>query len=275
MIDSFGYGACDDAAFALEHLWEKAGLDARVHFLVGHVVPEVFYENKWHIYDPNIQIVVRDDNDQVLSRVEITENLDRLAQALAEKNKEINYDLLNAYATIEDETISEGAHWYTSFNRNLILKPGETYRRFRNRKSKNPFSATPGSEVFHSMATLSYRAEESYWSRSVLIPFGGIHPILGGSMNIDYDNANFYLSTDINDQWIDVNADELRNLSELIRGATKFYLKARRIKLYEPMRIKLNSEIYMQVNPSTFPEGPLLVNFKKRPHTRDFAVYLP
>ena len=33
--------------------------------------------------------------------------------------------------------------------------------------------------------------------------------------------ANFYRTTDINDQWIDVNADELRNLGELIRGVYK------------------------------------------------------
>jgi outer membrane murein-binding lipoprotein Lpp len=51
-LNVYGYGWCNDAAHNLAMLWRVAGLKARAWGLQGHVVPEVFYNEGWHILDP-------------------------------------------------------------------------------------------------------------------------------------------------------------------------------------------------------------------------------
>lgn len=47
----WGYGFCDDSANAFVTLARAVGLEARVWGLGGHIVPEVFYDGGWHLYD--------------------------------------------------------------------------------------------------------------------------------------------------------------------------------------------------------------------------------
>jgi len=47
----YGYGLCSDMAGQVEALARYAGFQARGWALQGHSVPEVFYENGWHLID--------------------------------------------------------------------------------------------------------------------------------------------------------------------------------------------------------------------------------
>ncbi|MEQ8704668.1 MAG: transglutaminase-like domain-containing protein [Phaeodactylibacter sp.] len=67
LISSLGHGYCDDMASALALLWQELGFKARVWYLQGHVVPEVFRNGKWQMYDPDLGLYFTDDNQTTLS----------------------------------------------------------------------------------------------------------------------------------------------------------------------------------------------------------------
>ncbi|MGJ5813966.1 hypothetical protein [Paludibaculum fermentans] len=55
LINSYGFGLCYQLAPVLAATWKAAGLeDARVWFLTGHTVAEVFYDGAYHHYDSDM-----------------------------------------------------------------------------------------------------------------------------------------------------------------------------------------------------------------------------
>lgn len=55
LVNSYGFGLCYQIAPLLEAVWKAAGFeDARVWFLTGHTVTEVFYDGAYHYYDSDM-----------------------------------------------------------------------------------------------------------------------------------------------------------------------------------------------------------------------------
>jgi hypothetical protein len=55
LLNSYGFGLCYQVAPLLEAVWEAAGFeDARVWFLTGHTVAEVYYEGAYHHFDSDM-----------------------------------------------------------------------------------------------------------------------------------------------------------------------------------------------------------------------------
>ena len=55
LINSYGYGLCYQIAPVLEAVYRAGGFeDARVWFLTGHTVTEVFYDGAYHYYDSDM-----------------------------------------------------------------------------------------------------------------------------------------------------------------------------------------------------------------------------
>lgn len=54
LVNSYGFGLCYQDGPLLAATWEAAGLPARVWFLTGHTVAEVFYEGAFHYYDSDM-----------------------------------------------------------------------------------------------------------------------------------------------------------------------------------------------------------------------------
>ena len=55
LINSYGFGLCYHIAPLLASVWKAAGFeDARVWFLTGHTVAEVFYDGAYHYYDSDM-----------------------------------------------------------------------------------------------------------------------------------------------------------------------------------------------------------------------------
>ncbi|MBI5086214.1 MAG: hypothetical protein HZB13_16650, partial [Acidobacteria bacterium] len=55
LLNSYGFGLCYHIAPVLEAMFEAAGFeDARVWFLTGHAVAEVFYEGSYHYFDSDL-----------------------------------------------------------------------------------------------------------------------------------------------------------------------------------------------------------------------------
>ena len=64
-INSLGFGYCDDKASVLAFIWEKLGLFSRVWSLGGHVVPEVYANDGWSMYDPEYEVYYQTNQNYV------------------------------------------------------------------------------------------------------------------------------------------------------------------------------------------------------------------
>ena len=72
---SHGYSLfCDQASYLLLHLAHAHGFKARHIGLQGHVVMEVWYDNDWHLYDPDLEIIPTNEQGRVLSLDELAHN---------------------------------------------------------------------------------------------------------------------------------------------------------------------------------------------------------
>lgn len=66
-INSLGGGWCDDRASVLASLWNKLGFKSRLIGLEGHIVPEVFSDGKWKMFDPDNGVFYCDGKGIVMS----------------------------------------------------------------------------------------------------------------------------------------------------------------------------------------------------------------
>jgi hypothetical protein len=62
MLNSIGYGFCDDVAAVLATLAPEMGGRGRVWALGGHVVPELEFDGTWRMLDPDLGVYYRDAN---------------------------------------------------------------------------------------------------------------------------------------------------------------------------------------------------------------------
>lgn len=72
-LNCYGYGHCNDAAVNFAVLAQQAGLRARVWGLSGHVVPEAFFDRRWHMLDPDAEIYYLADDGKTISSVRTLE----------------------------------------------------------------------------------------------------------------------------------------------------------------------------------------------------------
>jgi len=63
-----GYSVlCGQASYILLRMALKAGIPARHVGLQGHVVVEAWYENEWHMYDPDLEVIALDEYGNVMA----------------------------------------------------------------------------------------------------------------------------------------------------------------------------------------------------------------
>lgn len=60
LLNSLGFGYCDDVSAAFASLARQAGYPARVWSLTGHVVPEIWIGDRWEMYDPDLVVYYLD-----------------------------------------------------------------------------------------------------------------------------------------------------------------------------------------------------------------------
>lgn len=73
-LNSIGNGYCDDVAAVFASIMRMKGLKARVWALNGHVVPEVFYNGKWMVFDPDLEVFYLNEESKVASVDELAQN---------------------------------------------------------------------------------------------------------------------------------------------------------------------------------------------------------
>lgn len=67
LLNSIGGGLCDDANTALAEVYRSAGFIARVHHITGHTVCEVFYDDKWHMFDADRKCNFKDSANNIVN----------------------------------------------------------------------------------------------------------------------------------------------------------------------------------------------------------------
>jgi|GEM_PF-4103488 len=71
LLNSIGYGQCDDFASVLKSIWEHMGYEARLVNVRDHVVAEVKVDGHWEMYDAFEYVYYLNRNDQVASTMEL------------------------------------------------------------------------------------------------------------------------------------------------------------------------------------------------------------
>lgn len=74
MVDRSHSLLCDQVSYLMLDLVRQHGFRARHIGLQGHVVMEVWYDEGWHLYDPDLEVIPQDDSGRVLSLEELAQN---------------------------------------------------------------------------------------------------------------------------------------------------------------------------------------------------------
>ncbi|HEY1937096.1 MAG TPA: discoidin domain-containing protein [Candidatus Angelobacter sp.] len=56
ILNSFGFGCCDQKDRILAWIWQQFGYQTRLAAMDFHTVAEIFYNNAWHMFDPDHQV---------------------------------------------------------------------------------------------------------------------------------------------------------------------------------------------------------------------------
>jgi hypothetical protein len=122
-LNVYGYGFCDDSANNSEALFKLAGFqDAHCWELSGHVVCEVFYENGWHMLDPDVEVFYpKRDNIHVAS-VEDCEADGWLVGRVSGSTIE------DIYTTTDNNWMYDDL-WVLGHTMAVSLRPGESLER--------------------------------------------------------------------------------------------------------------------------------------------------
>lgn len=112
LLNSTGFGYCDDVASAFSLLASEAGFKTRVWTLGGHVVPEVEIGDRWEMYDPDTGVVYFNEYDQVANVEELAADAALItsprnpAQAQKHDNaKPFSQEIADIYASSENNVV--------------------------------------------------------------------------------------------------------------------------------------------------------------------------
>ncbi|OWY20985.1 hypothetical protein C7N43_00670 [Sphingobacteriales bacterium UPWRP_1] len=143
LFNSIGFGQCDDLAITLAQLWSAMGYQSRVWGLNGHVVPEIYANNRWQMYDPSYRVYYT-----ISSQTNLVASVEDLAGNAALVTGGGN---LFPFNTASDARVqffrfsAVVAKRYSSVKDNYLI-PSQNYQ-FRNLPLPPPFTLPPKSEL--------------------------------------------------------------------------------------------------------------------------------
>lgn len=116
-INSFGGGLCSNRNASLCHIWEALGYQSRCPHLQGHLVTEVFDNNKWKLLDADFNRYFLNSNNQIAGFHELE---DSIANYAMQYNREVpnnqltpSYYMPKPYYTLFTSTHNnEIQEWY-------------------------------------------------------------------------------------------------------------------------------------------------------------------
>ncbi len=139
LINSYGFGLCYHIAPLLASVWKAAGFeDARVWFLTGHTVAEVFYDGAYHYYDSDMlgysTIGPGAPRDSAVASVRQLEADGSILTSKLKSPKEVNPVLVEQPwypADVREGAIADLASTFTSSEDNWVFPLGRSPMGYR------------------------------------------------------------------------------------------------------------------------------------------------
>jgi len=162
LLNSYGFGLCYHIAPLLQAVYKAGGFeDARVWFLTGHTVTEVFYDRAYHYYDSDMlgYTTVGDGNPKelhVASVAQIAHDgniiLSKLKSPTEVDKSRVDYpwypadlreaaiaDLVSAFTSTKDNWLYAADRYPQALSMEFVLRPGERLIRYFKPESKGLF----------------------------------------------------------------------------------------------------------------------------------------
>lgn len=153
LLNSYGFGLCYHIAPLLEAVWEAAGFeDARVWFLTGHTVAEVFYDGSYHYFDSDMMgYTPAEPGSFRTARVASVRDMERRPDLLLKRGTvdepwypaDVQANAMDGLAALFSTTSD---NWVFPFRRypeghsmDFVLRPGETMTRYFRPVSKGAY----------------------------------------------------------------------------------------------------------------------------------------
>jgi len=123
-LNSIGFGYCDDSASLYYILAKKSGYEARVWGLGGHVVAEVWIDDHWEMYDPDLAVYYLNEKRQVVGVEYLASNpqlitmpIDPIIPYAASVSIPTAYtqEVAEIYATTDSNWTGEYYHYQVDF----------------------------------------------------------------------------------------------------------------------------------------------------------------
>ncbi len=200
LINSLGFGQCNDKATVLSYIWHGLGFGSRLWELEGHVVPEVYINNKWEMYDPLKKVYYLNKKSKIASVEELSDNPYLITNPVSSVNEEKSF---RARALAYTKYTSE---LYSSKKNNRIFNCDFKNIDSYNLEFKIPANATLEFPAVYEKMLMSPRHRKirnfanakltlpSNWKGSIEIPLV-IHSIRGKGKVI-IDGKNFKIESE-------------------------------------------------------------------------------
>jgi hypothetical protein len=104
LLNSIGYGFCDDSAAIYSSLVTALGFQTRVWMLNGHVVPEVYVNNNWEVFDPDGEVYYYDYNNNIAGVDELSAHPDLITNPITPVENYFKWPYSDSVAYIYSST---------------------------------------------------------------------------------------------------------------------------------------------------------------------------
>lgn len=129
LLHGFGFACCDESSRTLNWLWQASGYQSHIATMSFHVVPEIYYNNAWHLYDADHKVYyLAADNKTVASVAQVIANPTLVARtANAQGNDPAGFpaqEMANLYAAASPVYSTVNFGTLVTYS----LQPGQTLK---------------------------------------------------------------------------------------------------------------------------------------------------
>jgi hypothetical protein len=172
---TFPYYMCGEKAGVLANLSKFIGLDARVVNLHNHIVAEIFYNNAWHMYDANENVIFIGEDGLVEGVFDIANNMKIInkenAVTIDKENFKRISEYRNYFGDIKKIKINNSDNFivknYNPQDFSIVLKKEEKIHYILN-KSSNSKRAMYSNYLFETMGVIESKVKINDLNNSYL-----------------------------------------------------------------------------------------------------------
>lgn len=98
---------CSEVSHTLVSLAEMEGVQARLMYLNGHVVAEAYYDESWHMYDADFEVVAPGKDGSIMSVAQLESSPETVRMVYLEHaGPELVEEIVSFFVTTEDNRVT-------------------------------------------------------------------------------------------------------------------------------------------------------------------------